>query len=123
MKNPTHFLKKAARVASKIPLDAKQEYRLAAIGIRADGVEVVSTNKSSRPRTPRGKLPCRLRSSHAEIRLSHKLTPGSTIFVVRVNRSGEWAMAKPCPACQQHLIWKGIDRIYFTVSPDVYCLL
>lgn len=87
----------------------KRNYMLAAVGIRSDGVVVFARNGPSR-------APCLY--AHAEARLTRKLTPGSTVYVVRVMRSGGIGLAKPCGGCQKLLAAKGVCDVYHSLYSD-----
>lgn len=85
-----------------------RRYRLAAIGIRNDGVTVYSRNGSAVTRTPR---------IHAEARLAQKLTPGSVVFVARSRRDRKKpGTARPCENCMSRLRAAGVVRVYFTTE-------
>lgn len=40
----------------------------------------------------------------------------ATIFVSRITRDGELALAKPCPICQELIKAVGIKRVYYTTT-------
>lgn len=92
-------------------LNHKQSFRLGAAGIRKDGVIVVSFNGN--PREPNW-------AHHAESRLCRKLTPDSTIAVVRVLANGTIALAKPCRSCQNCLYRTGVKKVYYSIAPNEY---
>ena len=91
--------------------NSDQHFRLGAAGIRKDGVIVVSYNGA--PKEPEWQ-------HHAESRLCRKLTPESTVAVVRVLADGSWAMARPCKNCQKCLKRVGVKRVYYTIQPDEF---
>ena len=83
-------------------------YKLAAVGIRNDGVIVSARNIRCPQKTP---------TAHAEVRLAKKLTPGSVVIVSRIARgTGLPVMAKPCRNCENALRSAGVDRVYYTTS-------
>lgn len=45
---------------------------------------------------------------------------GAVIYVARIGRSNDVALAKPCNACQKALIAAGIKRVYFTISNNEF---
>ncbi|MET7391147.1 hypothetical protein ACFYPT_38930 [Streptomyces sp. NPDC005529] len=54
---------------------------------------------------------------HAEeavLRRVRVVTPGTEIFVARVNRAGLPLMARPCPRCQEALAAAGVTRAHYT---------
>lgn len=77
-----------------------------AIGHRKDGTWVFSHNTTTKE--------ARLWRCHAEARLSNKLDVGSTVYVMRLKRNGQWGMSYPCESCVRCLIRKGTKRVYFT---------
>lgn len=115
--NPVPLLCRAARAAAKI--STRQEHRLAAVGLRADGAVVTATNKAVRIVTPRGVEGKKLWHSHAEARLCRKLDAGAVVFVARVRQDG-WAMARPCARCLSLLRMRRVSAVYFTVAADEY---
>ncbi len=110
--NPATLLHRAALAAVT---DRRQEYFLAAIGLRADGAIVCATNQAAGMRG--GKI--RLWSTHAEARLCKKLDYGATVFVARILTTG-WAMAKPCPRCESLLRRRNVKTVYYTTGPNTY---
>jgi len=89
--------------------DDIRTFFLGAVGIRNDGVLVASRNVASRDVAP---------SHHAEARLVRKLTPNSAVWVARVRKNGEWALARPCQSCQIRLKSAGIARVTYTIGED-----
>lgn len=87
---------------------------LGAVGIRNDGVIVASRNVASRDVAF---------SHHAEARLSRKLTPNSEVWVARVRKNGEWALARPCASCQIRLKSVGITRVTYTIRENEWGVL
>jgi len=121
--NPMPLLMRAARLAESLP-GAAQEFALGAVGLRADGALVHSTNKAIRiGRTPSGGAPERLWATHAELRLCRKLDAGATVFVARIARDGTWALARPCPQCLNRLHHQRVRRVFFTTGPAEYGIL
>ncbi|WP_176711525.1 hypothetical protein [Streptomyces sp. PTY087I2] len=55
---------------------------------------------------------------HAEEVVLRRFTParGATIYVARVNRIGETALARPCERCQAALLERGVRRACYTTS-------
>jgi tRNA(Arg) A34 adenosine deaminase TadA len=102
-----NMLMLAARYAVK-QVD-RRDHRLGAVGLRADGALVHACNSPTQDRTP---------AAHAEARLSKKLTPKSVVFVARVRKSGDLALAKPCKRCLTRLRAAGVSKIFYTISND-----
>lgn len=59
-------------------------------------------------------------SIHAEIGsvlgIPRSQTNGADIYVVRVRKNGQYAMAKPCGMCQGLLSSVGIKRVFYTTD-------
>jgi len=94
--------------------DDIRTFFLGAVGLRNDGVIVASRNVASRDVAL---------SHHAEARLSRKLTPNSEVWVARVRKNGEWAMAKPCSSCQLKLRVAGVTRVVYTIDINEWGVL
>lgn len=88
-----------------------RSFLVGAVGLRNDGVLVMARNSSAYDKTP---------DVHAESRLVHKLTPGSTVYVARWLRSSGLALAKPCRSCEAKMRARGIKRVYYTISDNEF---
>lgn len=104
------------RIAKQVALKGNpiRRNRLGAVGIRCDGAMVASNNMNSREQDPR---------IHAEARLVRKLDYGSDVYVVRVMRSGELGIARPCIKCQNALRIRGVRRVYYSISDTEYGIM
>lgn len=109
-RNPELYLYLAGSYA-RAKEEPGKNYRFGGLGLRADGAIVRARN---------GLAPEPAPEHHCEARLARKLTPGSTIFLARVSRAGEWALARPCQNCERLLRNKGVLRCYYTIAPDEY---
>jgi len=109
------LLELAAAVADRAP-SCRKAYRLAAVAVRTDGLLVSAFNVQALGQKEQ-------RRGHAEYRLHSKLTSGSVVGVARVNALGEWAMAKPCVACETLLRNRRVRVVYYTIAPDEYGVL
>lgn len=76
-----------------------------AVALRADGKLVYAHNGIGH---------------HCEARLCRKVTPGSTVWLVRVTREGKWADSTPCKRCMARLQAAQVDVVYFTTGPTTY---
>ena len=103
------LLWEAARLAFKRK-DMRSHY-VGAIGWRADGTRVRAHNSPAPEKEP---------SIHAEARLVHKLDVGATVWVARMSRIGQLALAKPCPNCERALRGRGVRRVYYSTGPDSF---
>ena len=108
---PKDILQIAVEVARREPTH-KGHMLMAAASMRSDGLVVCAYNVQVKSqRSPHG---------HAEYRLHSKLTPGSTVAVARVTRAGDWALAKPCKACETILRNFRVKRVVYTISPGEF---
>jgi len=68
----------------------------------------------------RNNYTCGHATTHAEIGailgLSRSATEGAKVFVVRVNRHGEYRMSKPCPMCEDVLKFVGVKKVVYTTG-------
>ena len=102
----------AARIAAGTCWQEKH-FLLGAVAKREDGAIVVATNLRTQDR---------VHDAHAEYRVLKKAGTGATLWVARIDRKGQWAMAKPCSRCQALIRNKKVKRVYYTVSPDTYAI-
>lgn len=98
--------------AYAVHTDARN-FRHGALGVRADGAQVLSRNSASEEPNP---------DAHAEARLARKMG-GGIVYVARVTQAGDWAMSRPCLPCLLRMRSKGVERVYYTISPGEYGVL
>ena len=113
--NPLLFLPYAA-VCAKPSRNPNRNFYIGAVGLRNDGTLVTASNGSVQGDS-------RIWSCHAEIRLIRKLDTGATVFVARVNKRGDWRIAKPCANCMKALKGRRVVRVYYTMAPGKYGML
>jgi cytidine deaminase len=66
-------------------------------------------------------IPLNRCSTHAEVAVTRTMDArGSTVYIARIGRNGEPALAKPCKACQQHMHDIGVKRAVWTISRNSY---
>ena len=102
--------------AAKAALDSEYKFRMGAVVVKSGRVLSIDTNYNKRsPYTPPNRW-----STHAEIRAlrSASDTKGATLYIARLAKSGNLALAKPCAWCMEHIITAKIDRVVFTISED-----
>jgi tRNA(Arg) A34 adenosine deaminase TadA len=104
------YLELACRIAAGASWQEKH-FLLAAVAIRQDGAIVTATNLRTQDRE---------HSAHAEHRTLRKAGAGAILYVARIDRYGQWAMAKPCIKCQALIKNKRVKRVFYTVSPGIY---
>lgn len=109
-----------AAIVSRLKRDDRRFY-IGAIGLRSDGTKVIAWNGN--PKEP-------TREHHCEYRLSRKLDRGSTVFLARtvysptgVNSQGLLANSRPCPDCEKVLRYRGVRKVYYTISEREYGVL
>ena len=63
---------------------------------------------------------CGPATHHAELGcilgLPRSATTGSTLFVCRVNRRGEFRLSRPCYMCHNALKHVGVKKVYYTTN-------
>lgn len=81
--------------------------------------EIVHCRLAERHKTHGG-----MATRHAEINcilgIDRKITTGSTVFVVRISRSGKFRNSKPCDMCVSILKFVGVKRIIYSIGDDEY---
>ena len=59
---------------------------------------------------------------HAELGvilgLDRAATQGSTVYVVRINREGEYRLSKPCKMCESALKHCGVSKVYYSTNKN-----
>jgi cytidine deaminase len=98
----------AASRAVTGPIDRR--FYVGAVAIRKDGAIVTARNELVEIPTYPG---------HAEARLMRKAGYGAIVFVARVLRNGDLALAKPCPRCQSVMRNHGVKKVYYTTYNEV----
>lgn len=124
------FLEKAQNHANKHDFDDRLTFRHAAI--LASGSKVISKGfnylhiSSLRFDAYAASMARRLQNeNHAETaailrgRRKHD-TRGMDVYVVRVNAKGELAQSRPCELCQHVMYSHGIQRCFYSISPNEF---
>jgi len=106
----------AVKVANPL-IDRHRKALIGCIVQRADGC-LVSSRNGSTP-SPCGKSP----TCHAERKAIRKSDYGATLYVARVTKNNEIAMAKPCASCLVALRSKRVKRVYYTINEKEYGVL
>lgn len=107
----TYFRMAAIAARNGDSKEAERQYWIGAVGVRKDGAVVSSNNVPSRLQEP---------AAHAESRLCRKLDRGATVYVVRLRRSGGFALARPCRHCRKIMRNRGVKRCYYTITSNEY---
>jgi tRNA(Arg) A34 adenosine deaminase TadA len=83
--------------------------------------DYTSFGQRFRPLTKHGRA-----SRHAEIAcvlgVDKSITKGSTLYVARVNKSGEIRNSKPCEMCAAILEHTGVKRVFYTTNDGWGCV-
>jgi len=114
MASDKKMLAMAAEIALSKDCKDNRAFFLGSVGIRADGCMVTARNVASMHKVP---------SHHAEARLARKLTPKSAVWIARVTRNNEWAVARPCCTCEARLRSAGIKRVVYTIGPNEWGIM
>ena len=108
-----NFFEMAGKIA--VAKEDERAFKLGVVAVRKDGVMVFTSNSVSQEPN---------RRAHAEWRAAGKIDYGSTVYVARVRLlNGEFALAKPCFACEKVLRSRKVKRIYYTISHNEYGVL
>jgi tRNA(Arg) A34 adenosine deaminase TadA len=118
-KRKKRFIDLATRVAEN---SAETGYRHGAILVRGNSVLNASCNKNAYSRfgerfRKRDKGDA---THHAELGcilgLDRSITRGADVYVVRVGRSGNLLLSKPCDMCEAALRHVGVRRVYYSLN-------
>jgi len=104
------YLLRAVRAAKRENRDLRA-YAIGAVAIRSDGAIVQSRNGAATYVNFR---------IHAEQRLMQKCDSNAVVFVARVRRNGELAIARPCVRCMAALKARRVKKCYYTIANNEY---
>jgi tRNA(Arg) A34 adenosine deaminase TadA len=107
------YLELATKIAMMDIKDHDRNFIFGAVAIRQDGALITATNI-------RTQLP--MPEAHCESRCLRKAGYGSILYVVRLNRNGNWAMSKPCPTCASLIKNRCVRKVFYSVSPNTYAV-
>lgn len=114
------LLRLAGEIALPTVDNDKRHFFIGAVGLRADGAQVVARNGAVQfyEQIKRNQL---LPGSHAETRCLKKMNCGGTLYVARIAKlNGEFAMSRPCLICRNHIKAKHVDKVYYTIDNNHY---
>lgn len=114
------LLREAARAAEHSPLRVR-------VGAFADGrgsdYAVSWNSRKTHPALKKLGLPS-WSNRHAEMGLvlgtEKRWLRGRHVYVARLLRNGEWALARPCPWCMKVLAWEGVAGVTWTTGPGAW---
>tara|TARA_B100001123_G_C14994571_1_gene900989 strand:- start:279 stop:692 length:414 start_codon:yes stop_codon:yes gene_type:complete len=114
------YLDLAKRVAQQSQHD---HFKHGAVLVKGGSVLNTSCNKDkykSFGNRFRDTKTCGHATHHAELGcilgLDKSITQGATMYVVRVNRQGEYRLSKPCPMCEEVLKFCGVKKVVYTTD-------
>jgi tRNA(Arg) A34 adenosine deaminase TadA len=90
-----------------------KHFTFGCVALREDGGLICMTN--IRTRDP-------MIQAHSETRALKRAGYGATLYVVRLDRAGNWCMAKPCVGCQSLIKNRGVRKVFYTVSENTYAV-
>jgi len=125
--NDLHLIEKAVTLCEQNPPD-KQQQRVAAI-ITDNKGNILSTGLNSYDKTHplQAKYANKTNNEcnvflHAEIAALVKNHSGQTpskIYVARIYKNGDYALAKPCPICSMAIKEAGIKEVIYTSKDKI----
>ena len=105
------------------------DYRHGAVLVKGSTVLNVANNKNVHARFGKRfrKRDCGHATHHAELGcimgVDRSITRGTDVYVVRVGKSGDLRMSKPCPMCEAALKHVGVRRVYYSINEtEVGCV-
>lgn len=103
-------LELAARIA------ATSDCRMKVGAVLVKGGRILARGTNKMRNNPAYIVPWTECSEHAEESVLRQVrnARGTTIYVARVNRKGEWRLAKPCDRCQVALDLAGVTKVVYT---------
>ena len=81
------------------------------VALRDDGAIITSTNI-------RTQLP--MIAAHAEARALRKCGQEAILWIARIDRNRNRALARPCSGCQTLIKNRCVKRVYYTVDNNTY---
>src|SRR5688572_307277 len=111
-----NFIKRMLALAAAVSRQKKDDrhFCIGAIGLRSDGTIVKAWNGN--PKEP-------TLQHHCEFRLSRKLDRGAVVYVCRSLATGQYGMARPCSNCEKALRFRGVNKVYYSISDREYGVL
>lgn len=115
--------KRFMAIAKRIAWNSEAEdYKHGALLVKGGKIINVSFNKNNYC-----SFGCRFRhvqpgnaTIHAEIGailgIDRSVTAGSTIYVCRIGKNGDYRLSKPCPMCHEVLKFVGVKRVVWTIN-------
>lgn len=111
------FFNKAAKIAI---YPDERNFLIGCIGIRKDGVIVSSRNGSVFSTVINPREYKYIADAHAECRNLKKCGHGGVLYVARMSKTNEFAMARPCHLCQFRCKVFKTQKVYYTINKNQY---
>lgn len=108
-----HPLLELAMKAARPDVDKKRRAYIGACAVRSDGVIVTARNGSATCVTP---------AVHAEARVLRKSGWSADVFIARLLKNGQPAMARPCARCRARLRSAGVKFVTYTLDGGSYSM-
>ena len=123
MKRLPRHLSTAIKIAESNDLYPK--WKFGAIILKGGAVQAVGMNKLHTPASVASDEHLMSLSTHAENDALKRCgsTKGATIYVARVGRNGQPALARPCKQCRKLLLEAGIRRAIYTIGAHEFGIL
>lgn len=116
MNKHERILNKALEQAKKSP----HRWKMAAVLTKSGRTLNIANNQPKNSPNTSG-VPLNRCSTHAEVAVTRMTDArGSIIYIARIGRNGQAALAKPCKACQAHMRELGVKRAVWTIDRNSY---
>lgn len=110
------ILYKALEQAKKSP----HRWKMAAV-LTKSGRTLNIANNQPKNSPSIGGVPLNRCSTHAEVAVTRMTNArGTVVYIARIGRNGQPALAKPCKACQEHMKELGVKRAFWTIDKTSY---
>ena len=116
-------IKRHFEVARKVAESScSPDYRHGAVLVKGNKIRSVAANKNRQVSFGNRfrQRDCGHATHHAELGcilgMDRSVTTGSTVYVVRIGKGGEFRMSKPCKMCHQALLHVGVKRVIYSID-------
>jgi len=124
----TGKVKRYFELAKRVALQSNfPAYRHGAVLVRGKSVRNSACNKDSFC-----SFAARFRNKHIQegratlhaelgaiLGVDRSITEGSTIFVTRIGKKGDYKMSKPCPMCHEAMRHVGVKRVVYSINNEI----
>lgn len=117
----SRYMSQAKKMADKSTF----EYRHGAVLVKGGSILNRSYNKNNRcsfgQRFRKKQEGCA--TIHAELGailgLDRTITEGSTLYVARIGRTGDFKLSKPCPMCHEAMKYVGVKKVVYSIDNNI----